>query len=81
MNTVASLLSVVDAYRVAREVSDARVSTLVLNDGSRITEIRSGKDIGSRRLDRALQWFSDNWPEGAIWPDDVMRPEKSEVAA
>jgi hypothetical protein len=73
------LLSLVDEYRRVREVSDARVSTLVFNDGSRIAQLRDGRDIGTRRLDRAIQWFSDHWPEGADWPAVIVRPEVSDL--
>lgn len=82
MYGINALLSIVDAYRQAHKVSDARVSTLVFNDGGRIAMLRDGKDIGTRRLERAIQWFSDNWPAEAVWPADVPRPAVSqEVAA
>ena len=76
MDAIETLISLVDAYRIARQVSDARVSTLVFNDGGRIAQIRNGGDIGARRFERAVQWFSDNWPPNAIWPTKVTRPEK-----
>lgn len=78
-DAIPALLRLVDAYRVARGISDARVSTLVFNDGQRIDDLRSGKDIGTRRLSRAIQWFSDNWPPDAAWPADVPRPAPAET--
>ena len=74
MNAIHHLLQLVDAYRAARQLSDARVSTLVFNDGSKVKTLREGRDIGVRTAMRAVQWFSDNWPEGAEWPEDVERP-------
>ncbi len=74
MNTIQSLLMVVDAFREARQVSDARVSTLVFNDGGKVKQLREGRDIGVLTSMRAFQWFSDNWPENAQWPDGVQRP-------
>ena len=77
MLTIEHLLTVVDAFRDARGVSDSRVSTLLFNDGKRITTLRKGGDIGSRSLAAAFQWFSDHWPEPAKWPADVQRPVKT----
>jgi len=83
MLTADHLLRVVDAYREAHRVSDPRVSTLMFNDGKRIGLLRKGGDIGSRSLVIAFQWLSDHWPEGAVWPADVPRPDPTvpEVAA
>lgn len=81
MYGINALLTLVDAYRLAHKVSDARVSTLVFNDGGRIAMLRDGKDIGTRRLERAIQWFSDNWPADAVWPTEVQRPALSEEVA
>ncbi len=77
MFAISHFLSLVDEYRRVREVSDSRVSTLVFNDGSRIALIRGGGDLGTRRMQRAIEWFSENWPEGAIWPDGVTRPSEA----
>lgn len=81
MQGIDQLLRLIDIYRAAREVSDARVSTLVFNDGSRIAELRSGRDIGTRRLERAVLWFAENWPAGIEWPDGIERPLPDTVAA
>lgn len=75
MENITTLFDIVEAYRKARELSDARVSTLVFNDGGKIKSLREGTDIGVRRLQRAIQWFSDNWPENAVWPLSVARPD------
>jgi hypothetical protein len=50
---------------------------LLFNDGKRIGLLRRGGDIGSRRLQEALQWLSDHWPAGAEWPSDIPRPVRS----
>lgn len=69
------LSSVAIAYCTARGLSTARVSTLVFNDGSKLGDLMSGAaDVTTRRYERALHWFSDNWPEDAAWPRDVARP-------
>lgn len=80
MLTADHLLTVVDAYRAAREVSDSRVSALLFNDGKRIRMLREGGDIGSRHLVVAFQWLSDHWPDKAEWPSDITRPAQSPEA-
>ncbi len=77
MNSISKFLSLVDAFCVATERAEATVSTLVFNDGAKIKLLRSGRNIGVLTLDRAVQWFSDHWPEGAEWPESLPRPAKS----
>lgn len=69
------LVLVADAFGVATNRSRARVSTMVLNQGRRLDLIASaGMDITTERFERAMAWFSANWPDGAAWPADVPRP-------
>ncbi len=75
MPSIASLLTVAEAYAQAYGLSETTVSKRALQDSSRLAELRSGScDIGVKRLERTLQWFSDNWPRGAEWPVSVSRP-------
>ncbi|GJE41272.1 hypothetical protein AEGHOMDF_0434 [Methylobacterium soli] len=77
MLTADHLLTVVDAFRSVRGVSDSRVSTLLFNDGKRIRLLREGGDIGSRFLAAAFQWLSDRHWKAAAWPEGIARPEPS----
>ena len=55
MSPINKILTLSEAFAVARKVSEARVSTLVFNDGKRLTPLRGGKaDVGSRFLDRNI---------------------------
>jgi hypothetical protein len=74
MITVNDLLTLADAFAAARGISDSRVSTLALNDGKALERIRTGGDIGARRLTKVWSWFADHWPEGAPWPSGVPQP-------
>ncbi|MCA0404883.1 MAG: hypothetical protein LCH39_01860 [Proteobacteria bacterium] len=74
MNPINNLLRLVSVFASARKVSDARASTLIFGDGTRVKHLRSGGDMGVKRVERAMVWLSGNWPEGAIWPDDISRP-------
>ena len=70
---ISAFLSVIDAYSAATGVSDGGLSRRIFNAGHRIRQIREGSDIGVKRMSEALQWLSDNWPEKAVWPADVVR--------
>jgi hypothetical protein len=72
-------LSLVDAYRKATGLAEATISTRVMKDGKRLRELRAGRDIGVRRLEEAITWFSDHWPKDAPWPADIPRPEKANL--
>ena len=75
MVSIHALLAVADAYAAACAVPETTVSKRALNDSSRLSELRTGScDIGVKRAERTLQWFSDHWPD-APWPGDVPRPD------
>lgn len=50
------------------------ISTRVFGDGKTFARIEAGGDLTTGNFERAMRWFSDNWPEGAAWPDEVPRP-------
>ena len=68
------LIAVSDIYAAHRGLSRARVSTIVFSSGMSLDRIASGRDLNTGSWERAMRWFSDNWPEGAAWPDEVPRP-------
>lgn len=70
----AQLLLVADRYAALRGISRKRVSTIVLNRGSKLDDIAGGGDLLTGIYERAMAWFSAHWPEDAAWPDDVPRP-------
>ena len=81
MGGIAQLLAVARAYAESEGVSLSTVSFRALNDGKKLGLIESGgADIQVGRLERAMQWFSDNWPS-AEWPAGVPRPTPSPAEA
>lgn len=75
MTLIEQLSTVATAYCERRGLSVARVSTLVFNDGSKLGDLMSGRsDLVTRRLERALLWFSANWPADLDWPASIDRP-------
>lgn len=75
------IVTLADVYCAATGRSRARVSTLVLNGGARIDQIAEGADLTTGSYERAVSWFSDNWPEDLTWPSCVARPEKVDLAS
>lgn len=75
MSGIEQLLKVARRYGEIEEVPLTTVSSRALNDGKKLTALESGADINVGRLERALRWFSSNWPLDGDWPDDVPRPE------
>jgi hypothetical protein len=75
MDAIAQLLRLAERYCAATGLAEATVSSRCFTDGKRLAALRGGSEIGARRLGRALEWFSANWPDGADWPGDIPRPE------
>lgn len=69
------LLLVANSYAKARGISRARVSTIVFNAGSTLDKIANGRDLTTGSFEKAMLWFSANWPEGAKWPKSIARPK------
>lgn len=81
MSAIENLLTLSRVYMQAEGVSITTLSHRMFNDGKKLSAIESGSDIQSRRCERAVRWLSDNWPEKADWPLDVMRPVAASAVA
>ncbi|MDE3797621.1 hypothetical protein GOB46_21030 [Sinorhizobium meliloti] len=76
------LILVSDEFGRARGIGRQRVSTIVLNRGSTLDLLAQGRsDLNTGTFERAMIWFSENWPEGAEWPAGVPRPVLQTEAA
>ena len=75
------LLAVIDAYETGDPIKDTTLSFRVFGDSKTIGLLRGGADITTGRLQRAMEWLSDHWPENGAWPDDVHRPDAARSAA
>jgi hypothetical protein len=80
MSGIEHLLTVARAYAGATRLDLSTVSWRSTGDTKKLPAIERGADIQVKRLERTLQWFSDNWPD-VPWPDGVPRPAASVVAA
>lgn len=68
------LLRVADVYCCLLGLTEARAGSMVFGSHRAFKRLRAGKDMLSGNVEDGLQWFSDQWPEGAEWPCDVPRP-------
>jgi len=80
MTGIEQLLAVARAYGASEGLDLSTVSWRALGDTKKLPAIERGADIQVRRLERTMQWFSDNWPS-AEWPDGVPRPAPAPAEA
>ena len=69
------LLLVARTFATAERLSLARVSTKVRNDGKFFDRIEKGAGCTVDTFELVMRWFSDRWPEGVPWPEEVARPQ------
>lgn len=81
MTGTEELLTVARVYAAAEGIELKTVSSRALDDGKKLGALEAGADIQVGRLERALRWFSANWPVDAEWPDGVPRPKFDEATA
>lgn len=79
MSGIEQLLTVARRYAEIEEIPLSTVSSRALDDGKKLKALEDGADINVGRLEKALRWFSDHWPDGD-WPSDVPRPVSTEVS-
>lgn len=73
---IQQVVSVAEAYCEAEQIELARASWRAFSESKTLVNLVAGKSSPTlERADRALLWFSRNWPAGALWPDGVPRPE------
>jgi len=77
-----SLLLVADRYlaaRAATSISD--LGKKFANDHKFFARIKAGAACSIPSYEKAMAWFSDNWPDGVEWPEGIARPERKDAAA
>lgn len=62
------------AYASARGVGSATIGKQAAGDWRFFDRIAAGKGFTARKYDEVMQWFSDHWPKGVVWPANVPRP-------
>lgn len=62
-------------------LSSATIWARAVRDARFLERIESGAGFTVKSYDRAVGWFSSNWPAGAVWPADIPRPPMDQEAA
>ncbi len=74
---ILNLMSVAMAFTAAREIGFSTLGRLAAGDWRFFDHLQDGsKTFTAKKYDQVMQWFSDNWPDGGIWPPTVARPER-----
>lgn len=82
MSGIDQLLLVASTYAAAVNVPLTTVSSRVFDDSKKLPALADGNaDIQVKRLEAAMRWFAENWPEGTRWPRSVPRPTPAPVVA
>jgi len=77
MKLAQSLMTLTDAYCVARGVSAATVSGIIFKNSRVLPRIRAGGDLATRNYEKALRWYREHWPEGHEWPLPERTPTEA----
>lgn len=65
---------VYDAFAKCDDTSRSTISHRIFGRVTKLQDVIDGADLNTLTYDRARKWFSDNWPENAVWPENVERP-------
>jgi hypothetical protein len=73
-DAIKRLLTVIDIFLTATKLAEKTVSFRIFGDSKTITQLRTGADITTGRLEMALTYMSDKWPDDTRWPKIIARP-------
>jgi hypothetical protein len=80
--SIESLKAVAMVYCEAADVLPKTLSWRVFNDGKKLDAILADKaDLMTANFERTMEWLSANWPEGAVWPENIARPAAAAASA
>jgi hypothetical protein len=79
MATFDEFLELVAVYSEATGLSEATISGRLFNDGKRIEMLRTDqdRDVGIKKVEKAIEQLSESWPDGKAWPRGIKRPVKA----
>lgn len=71
---IQNMRAVFEAYRAASPLSSSTIWARAAKDARFFTRVEGGATFTVKTYDTVVRWFSDNWPESAVWPEHVERP-------
>jgi hypothetical protein len=75
------LTSVCETLAAHRQRSEMTVARWAGVHGRLFHRLAEGKGCRVDTYNRAIHWFSDNWPADLEWPHSIPRPKKPKEAA
>jgi hypothetical protein len=79
MFQITDLISVAEAYCLAKAIPETTLSARMFNDAKKLAALREGAGITVARFNAALIWLARNWPADAVWPPHVARPSDAQI--
>ena len=67
------------AFSAASSLSASTIARAAAGDWRFFERVQT-RSFTARKYDEVLRWFSSNWPDGAVWPEDVDRPTQEPQA-
>jgi hypothetical protein len=71
------LVTLAEAYCTAKSVSHAALGELVMGNHKFFKLLIAGRGAHSSNLERASDWFTENWPNDVPWPQGVTAPKEA----
>ena len=76
-----NLVRLSNSYASHHDISSWRVGHLAANRGTYLVYLDNEKHACRiSTYNRTIQWFSDHWPQGLLWPDEVDRIAKNNIS-
>jgi hypothetical protein len=72
-----NLILCTQAFIAERKVSLKTLGRLAAGDWRFFDHLNDdSKTFTARKYDEIMLWLSENWPAGAIWPEQIARPSR-----
>ena len=74
MYTQLEIVFLAERYAKARKISLTTLSRWANGSHTWLDRCKTGR-VTFRSAFAYIQWLSDQWPEGLLWPGDIPRPD------
>lgn len=72
------LLPLFGEFCRAAGIRETVLSNRIYGESKKIRLLREGvTDLTVARYNHTLRYLADHWPDGAVWPESVSRPEQA----
>lgn len=73
MTPTQQLLALSERYCLLRGISERTASGRIFKDSRTILRVKGGGSLTLKNFEKAVLWFSENWPENIDWPGFIER--------